>query len=99
MLRAEIPNSQVNRKKATIGDGSRPPTGKQSQKRQLRPCAVQQLAFVRKAAAQSQPDHVHSCKAEATTDSYETRFRRQTIDSLRPQAGSKKQLWYALATG
>ena len=61
--------------------------------------AVQQLEFVRKAAAQSQPDRVHSRKAEATNDSHETRFRRQTIDSLRPPAGSKKQLWYALATG
>ena len=68
-------------------------------KRQLRLCAAQQLAFVCKAAAQSQPDHVHSRKAEATNDSHEKRFRRQTIDSLRPPAGSKKQLWYALATG
>ena len=61
--------------------------------------SVQQLEFVCKAAAQSQPDRVHSRKAEATNDSHETRFRRQTIDSLRPPAGSKKQLWYALATG
>ena len=43
--------------------------------------------------------HVYSHKTEATKDNYETRFRRQTNDSLCPPAGSKKQLWYALATG
>ena len=36
--------------------------------------AVQQLKFVCKAAAQSQPDRVHSRKAEATNNSHEKRF-------------------------
>ena len=71
MLRAETSNSQVKRKKATIADGSRPPTGRQSQKDSYA-FAVQQLEFVCKAAAQSQPDRVHSRKAEATNNSHET---------------------------